>query len=132
TPSEYPRVLDVPQTMLSAFGQSDVRTSPIQMAMVAGAIANDGTMMQPSLVEAIVSADQTTLESFEPTPIGQPISTSTARAVKSMMVASVENGAASNARIPGLQVAGKTGTAENGADDPYSLWFVGFAPADDP
>ena len=49
-----------------------------------------------------------------------------------MMVNGVENGAASNARIDGVDVAGKTGTAENGEDDPYTLWFTGFAPADDP
>src|SRR5690606_19809801 len=80
TPSVYPRVLDEPRTMLSAVGQDDVRASPLQMAMIAGAIANGGTMMQPNLVEAIVSPDQTTLQGFEPEPIGQPISTGTARA----------------------------------------------------
>jgi len=132
TPSVYPRVLDEPQTMLSAFGQSDVRASPLQMAMVAGAIANQGTLMQPKLVEAIIGPDQTTLEAFEPTTFGQPISPATAQALTAMMVASVENGAASDAAIPGLTVAGKTGTAEKGPDDPYSLWFVGFAPAEDP
>ncbi|HWL59607.1 MAG TPA: penicillin-binding transpeptidase domain-containing protein [Microbacteriaceae bacterium] len=132
TPSVYPRVLDEPRTMLSAFGQGDVRASPLQMAMIASAIANGGTMMQPSLVEAVVSPDQTTLQRFEPEPIGQPISTGTARALTAMMVASVESGAASDAAIPGLAVAGKTGTAENGPDEPYSLWFVGFAPADNP
>lgn len=132
TPSIYPRVLDEPRTMLSAFGQADVRASPLQMAMVAGAIANQGTLMRPNLVEAIISPDQTTLQGFEPETFGQPISAGTARALTAMMVASVDNGAASDAAIPGLSVAGKTGTAENGPDDPYSLWFVGFAPADDP
>jgi peptidoglycan glycosyltransferase len=52
--------------------------------------------------------------------------------VKAMMVSSVAGGAATNARIEGVEVAGKTGTAQNGADQPYTLWFTGFAPASDP
>lgn len=132
TPSVYPRVLDAPQTMLSAFGQSDVRASPLQMAMVAGAIANGGTLMQPTLVEAIIAADQTTLQSFEPTTIGQPISASVASQLTAMMVQNVSNGAATGAIIDGVDVAGKTGTAQNGDDEPYTLWFTGFAPAENP
>ena len=60
------------------------------------------------------------------------ISTSTAEKVKSMMVKAVSSGVSSNARIPGVQVAGKTGTAQNGENDPYTLWFTGFAPAKNP
>jgi peptidoglycan glycosyltransferase len=132
TPSVYPRALDDPQTMLSAFGQSSVRASPLQMAMVSAAIANGGTLMRPNLVESIVAADLSVLESFEPSVYKQSISASTAAALTQMMVASVSNGAGSNARIDGVDVAGKTGTAENGEGEPYSLWFTGFAPANDP
>lgn len=131
-PSVYPRVLDEPQTMLSAFGQSEVRASPLQMAMVSMAIGNGGTLMRPNLIESIVSADLNVIERFEPSEFGRPISSQTADAITGMMVASVQNGAASNARIDGVTVAGKTGTAENGPGEPYSLWFTGFAPADDP
>jgi peptidoglycan glycosyltransferase len=130
--SVYPRGLDEPQTMLSAFGQSDVRASPLQMAMVSMAIANSGVIMKPNLVESIVTADLTTIEQFAPREYSRAISQPTAAALTQMMVASVDNGAASGATIDGVTVAGKTGTAENGPDEPYTLWFTGFAPAEDP
>ena len=132
TPSIYPRALDDPQTMVSAFGQSDVRASPLQMAMVSMAIANGGSLMQPNLVERILSPELRVLEQFEATQFRQSMSQETADAIKAMMVDSVANGAASNARIDGVDVAGKTGTAENDEGEPYTLWFTGFAPANDP
>lgn len=132
TPSVYPRVLDAPRTMLSSFGQDDVRASPLQMAMVSMAIANGGEIMQPNLVESIVSSDLRPIETFEPSIFRQAISQQTAATMTELMVAAVSNGVAGNARIDGVNVAGKTGTAENGEDDPYSLWFTGFAPAEDP
>ena len=132
TPSAYPRYLDVPQTMLSAFGQSDVRASPLTMAMVSMAIANGGTIMQPTLVDQVIGADQSTLVSFQPQVFGQPIDSTTAQALTAMMVAAVDNGASSGAKIPGISVAGKTGTAQNGTNEANTLWFTGFAPADDP
>lgn len=132
TESVYPRALDEPRTMLSAFGQDEVRASPLQMAMVSMAIANSGTLMQPTLVESITAPDLTVLESLEPTVFGQPISQPTAATMTQMMVDAVSNGAGTNARISGVDVAGKTGTAENGEGDPYTLWFTGFAPANDP
>ncbi len=132
TPSTYPRALDVPQTMLSAFGQSSVRASPLQMAMVSMAIANGGALMNPTLVESITSSNLTVLQSMQPSLYSQPMSATTAAQLTQMMVANVSNGAASNATIDGVEVAGKTGTAENGEGDPYTLWFTGFAPANDP
>ena len=132
TESVYPRALDRPQTMLSAFGQSSVRASPLQMAMVSMAIANEGTIMQPNLVESIVSSDLTTIQSFEPALFNQAISPQTAAALSQMMVDGVSSGAANTAAIDGVEVAGKTGTAENGEGEPYTLWFTGFAPANDP
>ncbi|MBT2517121.1 penicillin-binding protein 2 [Streptomyces sp. ISL-90] len=130
--SVYPRALDDPQTGLSAFGQSEVRATPLQIAMVSAAIANGGIVMNPNLVDAIVAPDFTPLQEFEGSEFGRAISESTANTMVEMMVNGVENGAASNARIDGVSVAGKTGTAENGESDPYTLWFTGFAPADDP
>jgi peptidoglycan glycosyltransferase len=132
TPSIYPRALDAPQTMLSAFGQSDVRASPLQMAMVSMAIANSGTLMHPNLVESVIAPDQSELLRVEPQVFGQAISQQTAATLTEMMVAAVSNGASTGASIESVTVAGKTGTAENGADDPYTLWFTGFAPAEDP
>lgn len=132
TPSIYPQVLDAPQTMLSAFGQSSVRASPLQMAMVSMAIANSGTIMQPNLVRQISSPDLTTIQSFTPTPYRQAISQQTAATMTQLMVSSVATGAANTATIDGVEVAGKTGTAQNGEGDPFTLWFTGFAPANDP
>ena len=132
TPSTYPRVLDEPQTMLSAFGQGDVRASPLQMALVSAAIGNQGVLMQPTLIEAIIAPDQTTLQVLDPTSLGQPISQQDAATLVQMMIANVSSGAASGAIIDGVEVAGKTGTAQNGEDEPYTLWFTGFAPANDP
>lgn len=131
-PSTYPRVLDEPQTALTAFGQGDVRTTPLQMAMVSAAIANGGIVMNPNLVDQITAPDFTPLQEFKATEFGRAISEETASTMVEMMVNGVENGAASNARIDGVSVAGKTGTAENGESDPYTLWFTGFAPADAP
>ena len=131
--STYPRVLDEAQTGLSAFGQGDgLRATPMQIAMVSAAIANGGIVMNPNLVDEITAPDFTPLQEFEPSEYGRAISEETANTMVQMMVNGVENGAASNARIDGVSVAGKTGTAENGEDDPYTLWFTGFAPADNP
>lgn len=131
-PSVYPRVLDDAQTALSAFGQYEVRATPMQMAMVSAAIANGGIVMNPNLVDQITAPDFTPLQEFEPREFGRAISEETANTMVGMMINGVENGAASNARIDGVSVAGKTGTAENGESDPYTLWFTGFAPADNP
>ncbi|KRC61571.1 cell division protein FtsI [Agromyces sp. Root81] len=131
-PSVYPRVLDDAQTALSAFGQYEVRATPMQMAMVSAAIANGGIVMNPNLVDQITAPDFTPLQEFEAKEFGRAISEETANTMVQMMVNGVENGAASNARIDGVSVAGKTGTAENGESDPYTLWFTGFAPADNP
>jgi len=137
TPSNYPAVLDAPQTMLSGFGQSSVRASPLQMAMVSAAIANQGVLMEPSLVDSVIAPDQSTLVEIEPKTYGQPISAATAQALTAMMVGNVDGGTGTAAQIEGVSVAGKTGTAENGVDEsgaalPYTLWFTGFAPAEAP
>jgi penicillin-binding protein A len=133
TPSIYPPGdLNSAQTSQTAFGQYDDKATPMQMAMVAAAIGNSGALMKPNLVEKVVSPSLSTSQAFAPTKLGNPVSAKTASEVKAMMVASVASGAATNARIDGVTVAGKTGTAQNGADDPYTLWFTGFAPADDP
>ena len=132
TPSVYPENLDDAQTALTSFGQFDVRVSPLQMAMVSAAIANAGIEMKPYLVDQIFTSNLTLLEEGKPTELRRSITTSTAERLKTMMIASVSSGVGSNARIPGVKVAGKTGTAENGVNDPYTLWFTGFAPADNP
>ncbi|PJJ65277.1 peptidoglycan D,D-transpeptidase FtsI family protein [Compostimonas suwonensis] len=130
--STYPVITDDAYTALSAFGQYEVRATPMQMAMVVDGIANGGVVMAPNLVQSITEPNLTPIETFEPKEYSRPISEKTAQEITQMMVRSVQSGAATNATIDGVSVAGKTGTAENGADDPYTLWFTGFAPAEDP
>jgi peptidoglycan glycosyltransferase len=88
--------------------------------------------MKPTLVETISAADLTVLQPFDPQVYSTPIRPDTAATMSQLMVSNVSNGAARNARINGVEVAGKTGTAENGTGEPYTLWFTGFAPANDP
>lgn len=132
TPSTYPENLDDAQTGLTSFGQFDVRVTPLQMAMISAAIANGGVEMKPYLVDQIFTSNLTLLEEGKPTQLRRSISTSTAERIKQMMIAAVASGVSSNAQIKGISVAGKTGTAENGVKDPYTLWFTGFAPSDKP
>ena len=132
TASNYPSSLDIPQTAQSAFGQYNVRATPLQMAMVSGAIANGGVLMAPNLVQEILAPNLSSIETFEPTQVERVMSEETAATLTAMMINNVQDGAASNARIDGVDVAGKTGTAQNGSTDPFTLWFTGFAPADDP
>lgn len=128
--SYIPQVMDEPQTALAAFGQFDVRATPLQVALVSAAIANGGVEMYPTLIEGITASDLRPISSFTPREYSRPISAETAAQLTAMMQASVSNGAATNASIDNVSVAGKTGTAENGPDEPYTLWFTGFAPAD--
>jgi peptidoglycan glycosyltransferase len=132
TPSIYPTGQDVPHLMMSAFGQSDDRVTPLQIALDSATIANGGREMQPTLIKKIIEPDLSETDVLTPTVYATPMSSATAGSVRDMMVASVAGGAASNATIEGVSVAGKTGTAQNGVNDPYTLWFTGFAPADDP
>jgi hypothetical protein len=131
-----------PQAILpTSFSRPHTLTGAFSLTVPAGwrngsapssSIANGGIVMDPDLVDAITSPDFRTIEQFSASEFGRAISTQTARTMTEMMVAGVDDGAASNARIDGVSVAGKTGTAENGEDDPYTLWFTGFAPADNP
>ena len=132
TPSVYPSDLNEPQTELTGFGQYDVRVTPLQMAMVVSAIANQGVIMKPTLIEQVIASNLAVLEQTEPEVFGAPISQKTAAQLTQLMLDSVQIGVANNAQIAGIAVAGKTGTAENGPDDPYTLWFAGFAPAERP
>jgi peptidoglycan glycosyltransferase len=132
TPSTFPRGMDQAQLMLSSFGQYDVRVTPLQVAMMSAAIANNGDLMRPNLVDSIIAPNLRVLQAFEPAIYSSPVSPSTARELTRMMVGNVSQGVASNAAIVGIDVAGKTGTAETGLDTGRSFWFTGFAPADAP
>lgn len=118
---------------LSGMGQGDLRLTPLQVAMISAAIANDGDLMEPYLIESVRDSDLELVSQTKPNRYKSPFSSSTAEALTEMMVSVVndDGGTGAGAQIPGVQVAGKTGTAE---DDPRSptLWFTSFAPADDP
>ena len=130
--SLYPRDMDQPQTALSGIGQASVTATPLQMAMVAAAIANDGDVMRPYVVDEVRAANLAVLDRTDPQTISEAISDTTAEELTTMMVATVDSGTATPAQIPGIEVAGKTGTAQSTADRPPYAWFVSFAPADDP
>ncbi|MDN4172235.1 penicillin-binding protein 2 [Nocardioides sp. SOB77] len=130
--SVYPGKLDAAQLGQTGIGQYEVRATPLQMAMVVAGIANGGVVMRPYLVDEVQSADYEVLDKTEPTELSQAVQPQTADEVTELMVATVENGTASPAAIQGVEVAGKTGTAQSGDPDrpPYA-WFVSFAPDED-
>ncbi len=132
--SRFPENPDKPQTALSAIGQFDVAATPLQMAMVGAGIANDGVVMKPYLVDEIKSPKLDVLDKTDPEQMpDQPaMSSSASRDLRQMMVAVVEDGTARTAQIDGVDVAGKTGTAQSAPDRPPYAWFVSFAPAETP
>ncbi len=110
----------------TAFGQGELLVSPLQMAMVAATIGNEGDMMRPYLVEKVTTRDGDVVRRTDPEVWREPVTANTARQVRDMMVNAVENGYAFGASIPGLVVGGKSGTAETGSGAPHA-WFIGFA-----
>lgn len=132
TPSRLPVDPDDAQVAMSSIGQFDVRATPLQIAMVGAAIANNGRLMTPYIVDTARASDLSVIDRSEPVLYGTPMTTSEANELTQMMVSVVDNGTGTAAQIPGVQVAGKTGTAETGQDTDPHTWFVGFAPADNP
>jgi peptidoglycan glycosyltransferase len=132
TPSTYPTGMDDAQTALSSFGQFDDRVTPMQIAMVSAAVANGGVLMRPNLVSYVQSSTLSILQQYQPSVLSEPLTPGVAAMVRDMMVNAVAHGVSTNGQIPGVKVAGKTGTAQNGGKLPYTLWFTGFAPADNP
>ncbi|GAA4189323.1 penicillin-binding transpeptidase domain-containing protein [Gryllotalpicola kribbensis] len=130
--SKYPGYDDQAELMQSAFGQQSDTATALQICMDSAAIANDGVVMEPNLVQSVITPDLDRQQEFDPQQFGRAMSADTAKTVTGMMVKGVDQGTGTNAKISGVSVAGKTGTAQNGDDKPYTLWFTGFAPADDP
>lgn len=132
-PSSFPADPNEAGTALSALGQQDVRTTPLQVALISAAIANGGQAKEPHLVQQILDDDLDVIDEPGHGDLDRAVSPETADRLREMMVQVVESGTGRAAAIPGVQVAGKTGTAE--FDDPEGhvhAWFTGFAPADDP
>ncbi|MFI9080466.1 peptidoglycan D,D-transpeptidase FtsI family protein [Streptomyces sioyaensis] len=132
--SLYPEKLNKPDTALTGMGQGSLTSTPMQMAMVTAALANDGKLMMPHVVDEVRGPDLSTLEKPEPKQKSQAVSAGTAKKVQEMMEYTVSDGTASKAKIDGVTVGGKTGTAQHGMDvndeRPYA-WFVSYAKQSD-
>jgi peptidoglycan glycosyltransferase len=115
-----------------AFGQERLQVTPLQMAMVAAAIGNGGAVMQPYVVDRILKPGGGVLQTTKPRELDRAISPRTASELTTMMESVVTGGTGTAAQIPGVAVAGKTGTAETGRNGVNTTWFVAFAPADHP
>jgi peptidoglycan glycosyltransferase len=130
--SIYPDELTKAQEAQAAIGQYDVRVTPLQMAMVAAGLANNGTVMRPYLVNEVQAPDLSTLGVASPAIYSRAVSASVAQQLTAMMEAVVTDGTGRSAQIAGVRVAGKTGTAQNAPGKAPHAWFIGFAPADNP
>ena len=122
---------DQPGLAKSAIGQQDVAATPLQMALVAAGIANNGVIMTPHVMSEVRDAEGEVIQRYEPKPWMTAAPPDVAHATRDMMVTVVERGSGTRAQIPGVAVAGKTGTAQTGLDKSH-VWFVSFAPAEAP
>ncbi|MEU0207918.1 penicillin-binding protein 2 [Streptomyces canus] len=121
------------QTALSSIGQYNTAATPLQMAMVASAVANNGTLMKPYMVDSLQAPNVDTLEKTEPEKMSEPLSPENAQILQSMMETVVQKGTGTTAQIDGVTVGGKTGTAqhgENNSKNPYA-WFISYAKVGD-
>ncbi|HET8915120.1 MAG TPA: penicillin-binding transpeptidase domain-containing protein, partial [Propionibacteriaceae bacterium] len=130
--SQFPDKLNDAQLALSSIGQYDVAASPLQMAMVSAAIANDGVLMDPYVVSTVRSQDLTPIETHKPQRLSTAMTPENAKELQQMMLQVVSQGTGQNAQIPGVEVAGKTGTAQSDPKRKPFAWFTSFAPVDDP
>jgi penicillin-binding protein A len=115
-----------------AFGQDKLLVTPLQMALVASAVANGGTIMEPHLVKKVTAPGGGTVVKVKPRVWKHAMTKNTADALNTMMQAVITGGTATGVQIPGFTWAGKTGTAETGVAGVYDAWFIFFAPADNP
>ncbi|GLP70480.1 penicillin-binding protein [Streptomyces sp. TUS-ST3] len=121
------------QTALSSIGQYNTAATPLQMAMVAAAVANNGTLMKPYMVDSLQAPNVDTLEKTEPEKMSEPLSAENAQILQSMMETVVKDGTGKTAQIQDVTVGGKTGTAqhgENNSKNPYA-WFISYAKVGD-
>ncbi|WP_306332308.1 penicillin-binding protein 2 [Streptomyces sp. KL118A] len=130
--SNFPEDMDRPQTALSSIGQFETATTPLQMAMVASAVANDGTLMEPYMVSELQARNLDVIEKHSPKEMSEPLSKENAQKLQEMMETVVKSGTGTMAQIPGVTVGGKTGTAQHGvanSKNPYA-WFISYAKTD--
>ncbi len=121
-----------PQNAMAGIGQASNRTTPLQMAMVASAIANDGKLMEPYMVAERQAPNLDPVYTHDPKELSRALSGENAQKVQQMMETVVKDGTGTNAQIPGVTVGGKTGTAQHGlnnSEKPYA-WFISYAKTD--
>ncbi len=128
----FPSNISKPQSAQSAIGQFNVRMTPLQGAMMAAGVANGGVIMAPYLVKQELDTRGGVMTTARPRQLYNPITSDQANQLKNMMLSVVQNGTGTAAQISGVQVAGKTGTAQRGAGQNALAWFLSFAPANDP
>jgi peptidoglycan glycosyltransferase len=122
-----------PQNALDGIGQGSNRATPLQMAMIASAVANDGKLMKPYMVDQLVAPNLNVVEQHKPDQMSQPMSAANAQKLQQAMETVVQKGTGTSAQIPGVTVGGKTGTAqhgENNSENPYA-WFISYAKGKD-
>ncbi|WP_051817654.1 penicillin-binding transpeptidase domain-containing protein [Kitasatospora sp. NRRL B-11411] len=127
--SNFDTEMNKSQLALSSIGQYDTAATPLAMAMVAAGAAADGQVMYPQLVDKLTKADGSQVQLMHPSLYRQAFGAAVAQQLRQLMVDVVENGTGRNARIPGAEVGGKTGTAQHGVDNsgtPYA-WFIAWA-----
>lgn len=132
TPSVFPSDLNQAQLAQSSVGQFDVKATPLQIALMTAAIANNGVQMKPNLIKALRGPDLRPYDEPKPEVLRTSTTPEISKQITSWMTDVVDKGIASGAQVPGVEVAGKTGTAELGAGGQNNSWFTGFAPANDP
>jgi peptidoglycan glycosyltransferase len=128
----FPANVSQAQAAQSAIGQFNVRMTPLQGAMMAAGVANGGVIMAPYLVKQELDTKGAVMSTTSPSQLYNPITSDQANQLKDMMISVVQNGTGTAAQISGVQVAGKTGTAQRGAGQNALAWFLSFAPADNP
>ncbi|MFD3325346.1 peptidoglycan D,D-transpeptidase FtsI family protein [Streptomyces sp. NPDC058701] len=131
--SVYDKKMSPDGNALSSIGQFNTAATPLQMAMVTAAIANDGKLMKPYMVDQLTAPNLDLIEKHEPQEMSRPLSAANAQKVQEMMVNVVETGTGTQAKIKGTKVGGKTGTAQHGEGNkkrPYA-WFISYAEAPD-
>jgi len=131
--SPHPGTMSKLDVAYSAFGQDAVLATPLQMLLTAMAVANGGAEQRPYVVSKVTAPNGEALQQNGPSVFAQPMSVGTAAKMTQAMTAVVEapGGSGFEAQVPGVQVAGKTGTAQVTRGAPHA-WFIGFAPADKP